>query len=313
MTVPDEATSEATTPDSRDPLSNAWILLTLAPLLWGGNAVAGKIAAAEWLPFTFTSLRWGCATLVLLPLAWRPLQHDWPLVRQNLVLLFLLGGVGMCLFNLSMYLALNYTSAINVSIEQAAIPVLIMAANFLFLSQQVKAWQAFGLTVSIVGVFVTVTQGDPLSFFASGLNRGDALMLLASVFYAAYSFGLRWRPTIHWLSFMLVISVSAFIVTLPFAGWELTQQSQAMPGMQGFLVLLYVAIFPTIFSQIAWARGVELIGANRAGLFINLVPIFGSMLAVLIIGEQFRWYHALGLIMVIGGIVVAERAARRSV
>ena len=134
-------------------------------------------------------------------------------------------------------------------------------------------------------------------------------MLAASLFYAAYTFGLRWRPNIHWMSFMWVIAVSAFAMTLPFAGWELSQGEFQMPGWKGWLVLLYIVIFPTIVSQLCWARGVELVGSNRAGLFINLVPIFGSVLAVLIIGEQFEWYHLVGLLLVLGGIGISERAA----
>ena len=291
---------------------NAWLLLTLATLCWGGNAVAGKLASSEWLPFTLTMVRWGCAVLLLLPFAWRPLARDWPVLRRHLPLMFLLGGVGMCLFNLLMYLALNHTSAINVSIEQAAMPLLIMIANFVVFSQRVRALQLVGLALSILGVLVTTTGGRPLDFFTGELNRGDALMLLACVFYAGYTFGLRWRPALHWLTFMLAISVAAFVMTLPFAAWELSRTSQPVPGTSGWLALVYVVVFPTIVSQIAYARGVELIGGNRAGQFINLVPVFGAALAVLILGERFAWYHGLGLALVLGGITMAERAAARA-
>lgn len=110
---------------------------------------------------------------------------------------------------------------------------------------------------------------------------------------------------------MWVIAVSAFIMSLPFAGWELSKVGFELPGWRGWLVLLYVIIFPTIVSQLCWARGVELVGSNRAGLFINLVPIFGSVLAVLVIGERFEWYHLLGLFLVLGGIGISERGAPR--
>jgi drug/metabolite transporter (DMT)-like permease len=156
---------------------------------------------------------------------------------------------------------------------------------------------------------VTTTGGDPASFFAQGLGKGDAIMLLASLFYAAYTFGLRWKPAIHWMSFMWVIAVSAFIMTLPFAGWELAKGQFTLPSAKGVLVLFYVVIFPTIVSQLCWARGVELIGSNRAGLFINLVPIFGSVMAGLILREDFQWYHMAGLTLVLLGIGMSERAA----
>lgn len=295
---------------SRDrAFSNAYLLLAIAPLLWGGNTVAGRFAVGQWEPFTITSARWLCAVALLLPFAWGPLKKDWPVIKENWLVLLLLGGVGMSGFSLLLYLALNYTTAINVSIEQAAMPVLIMLANFTLLSLRVRWLQIVGLLMTLCGVLVATTAGDPLRFFSEGLNRGDAIMLVACVFYAGYSFGLRWRPDIHWLSFLIVISISAFVMTLPFVSWELSQTPFTLPEMQGWLVLLYVVVFPTIVSQLCYARGVQLLGSNRAGLFLNLVPIFGSILAVLILGEVFRWYHFVGLTMVLVGIGLAERAA----
>ena len=220
----------------------------------------------------------------------------------------------MAMFSLLMYLALNYTTAINVSIEQAAVPAMIMLANFVVFSQRVTVLQIGGLLCCVVGVLITTTGGDPLQFFQQGLNRGDAIMLLACVFYAGYTFGLRWRPAIHWLSFMWVISLSAFLVTIPFTLWEwhhsetvISVANLIQPGLRGWSVMAYIIIFPTIIGQIFYARGVELLGSNRAGLFINLVPIFGSILAVLVLGEHFQLYHAVGLLLVIGGIAFAER------
>ena len=292
---------------------NAYVLLVIAPLLWGGNAVAGRMATEDWQPFTLTCLRWFFAMLLLTPFAYKPLQRDWPVIRDNALLLFCLGAFGMAAFNLAMYLALNYTTAINVSIEQAAMPPMIMLANFFLLSQRVRALQIVGLCLTLFGVLVTTTKGQPQTFFSQGLNKGDAIMLLACVFYAAYTFGLRWRPGIHWMSFMWVISVSAFVMSIPFASWELSRGEFATPSIQGVLVLVYVIVFPTIISQLSYARGVELIGSNRAGLFINLVPIFGSIMAVIILRESFEWYHFAGLMLVLLGIGMAERAADKPV
>ena len=211
---------------------NAYILLIIAPLFWGGNAVAGRFAVGEWQPFTITSLRWLSVAVLLLPFAWKPLKQDWPLIKEHWLTLFLLGSLGMSGFSLLMYWALNYTTAINVSIEQASMPVLIMLANFFILSQRVRALQIVGLVISVFGVLVTTTAGEPTTFFTKGLNKGDAIMLVACVFYAGYTFGLRWRPNIHWLSFLCIISASAFVMTIPFAGWELSQQAFVMPGIK---------------------------------------------------------------------------------
>lgn len=294
------------------PATRAYLLLLAATLCWGGNAVAGKLAADHWPPFLLTSARWALATVVIAPFAWRYLQRDRVLIRQHWRLLFLLGSVGMCIFNIGLYTALNYTTAINVSIEQAGMPVLIMLANFVFLAQRTTAWQLFGLALSILGVLITATHGEPASFFTQGLNRGDALMLLACLAYASYTFGLRWKPPIHSLSFLFCIAVAAFITSIPFVLWEMHGRSWPVPEATGWLLLLYVVIFPTVIAQSAYALGVGLIGGNRAGLFINLVPVFGSLLAVLIVGEQFRAYHGVGMVLVIGGILLAERSAAQA-
>lgn len=290
---------------------NAYVLLVIAPLFWGGNAVAGRFAVGEWQPFTLTSVRWLLVFFLLLPFAYCALKKDWPVIKEHALFLFLLGSMGMAGFSLLMYWALNHTTAINVSIEQASMPVLIMIMNFVILSQRVRWLQIVGLVATLFGVLLTTTGGQPSRFISEGLNRGDAIMLLACVFYAGYTFGLRWRPKIHWLSFLCIISISAFITTIPFVGWELTQQPFEMPGTPGLLILLYVLIFPTIISQLCHARGVELIGSNRASLFLNLVPIFGSVLAVILLRETFHWYHLVGLTMVLLGIGLAEKAAEK--
>ncbi len=296
----------------RKGLANPYLLLVIAPLFWGGNAVAGKFATADWLPFTFTALRWMFAAVLLLPFSYPHLKRDARLIRSNLWLLLLLGAVGMAFFNLLMYLSLRYTSAVNVSILQAVMPVFIIAANFVVFRQAVGVLQCLGLSLSILGVMVTATSGNPLAFLHGDFNRGDAIMLLASAFYAAYTFGLRWRPDIHWMSFMWMIALGASLGSLPFMVWEYTHHGFSLPSAgAAWWVLLYVILFPTVVSQLAYARGVSIIGGNRAGLFINLVPIFGSFLAVLLLGETFGWYHALGLLMVVGGIMLAEYFTKR--
>lgn len=287
-------------------------MLTLAPLIWGGNAVAGKLATADWLPFTLTGVRWLLAAVLLLPFAWRPLHRDWPVVRAHLPLLVGLGALGMCLFNLLMFLALNTTSAINVSIMQASMPGLIMIANFAVLAQRVRTLQVVGLGLSILGVLLVTTGGDPVTLLGNGLVVGDAWMLLGCLFYAGYTFALRWRPDIHWMSYMWIVAVSALAMTVPFVAWELSHASQPMPTARGWAALGYIVVFPTVIGQIAWARGVQLVGSNRAGPFFNLIPIFGAGLAVLLLGERFAWYHGAGLVLVLGGILLAERVAARA-
>jgi len=188
-------------------------------------------------------------------------------------------------------------------------PVFIILANFLFFRQRVAALQLLGVALSIVGVIITATNGQPLDFFRGALNRGDAIMLLGALFYAGYTISLRWRPTVHWVSFLFVVGCGAVLVCVPFAVWEVNAKGFSPPSMKGWLVLLYTVVFATIVSQLAFVRAVEIIGANRAGLFINLVPVFSSVLAVVLLSEVFKLYHALGMVLVIGGILLAERSA----
>ncbi len=288
---------------------NAYILLTLTAFLWGGNAVAGKLASADWQPFTITSIRWLLTAIVLLPFAWRYLKRDSAILREYWYVLALLGAFGMALFNLCMYLALNHTTAINVAIEQASMPVMIMLANFVLYSQRTSTLQIVGLVLSMIGVLITTTAGKPWTFFTEGLNFGDAIMMLACVFYAGYTIGLKRKPNVHWLTFMWMISISAFAMTIPFTFWEVQQHGFTTPPLKGWAVMIYIILAPTICAQIFYARSVELIGGNRAGQFINLVPIFGPLLAIIVLGESFHWYHLVGLVMVIGGILLAERFA----
>lgn len=289
---------------------NAYALLILATLGWGGNAVAGKLATVGWEPFTLTFLRWFLVAVVILPFAWKPLRKDRAVIEKRWLFFLIVCGFAMGLFNLLMFLALNYTTAINVSIEQASMPLFIILANFVVLSQRVSFLQMVGVSLSILGVLLTSTNGAPLKLIENGLNKGDAIMLVACFFYATYTFGLGWKPKVHWLSFIWLIAVGACLISLPFALYELSTVSMSMPVPSDWLILLFIVIVPSIICQLSFARGVELLGGNRAGLFINLVPLFGSLLAVLVIGEQFQWFHAVGMIMVVGGIMLAERFAR---
>ncbi|MBN3561002.1 EamA family transporter [Aliamphritea spongicola] len=298
--------------DSRNTaLSSPYLLLTLAPLFWGGNAVVGKLAATEWNAIEFTFLRWVFAVALIGFIARSHLKKDWPVIRENWWKLCLMGGFGFVGFNLCLYGALHYTSAINVSIEQAAIPVFIMVLNRILFSQQVFGLQILGVVIATIGVVITVTQGNPAILLNEGLNRGDAIMIIAIVFYSVYSVSLRWRPQIHDLSFIFSLAVVSLAVLMPLIAWN--TQSRGLPEItaDNFLLIIYVAIFPSFLAQLFYAKGVARIGANRGGIFINLVPIFGALMAVVVLGEAFKIYHMIGLVMVLAGIGLAEWVVRQ--
>lgn len=290
----------------------AYPLLLLTTLFWGGNAVAGKMAVGHVSPMLLTTARWGFALVILCLIGWSRLASDWPTVRRNAPYLVVLGAFGFTVFNVALYSAVVYTSAINVSIEQAGIPMVILIANFLLFRLRATWVQIAGFVISIAGVALTASHGDPSRLLALDLNFGDVLMLLAVVAYAGYTVALRFKPDIHWQSLMIAMTAGAFITSLPFAAAELATGAAILPDARGWSVIVYTTIFPSILAQIFYVRGVELIGANRAGLFVNLVPVFGTLMSVVLLGEDFYLYHAVALVLVLGGIWLAETSSRNA-
>ncbi|RUX40364.1 EamA family transporter, partial [Mesorhizobium sp. M7A.F.Ca.CA.002.09.1.1] len=166
---------------------SAYIFLLLTTLLWGGNSVAGKLAVDHVSPMTLVFLRWVLAVAIMLPIGWKTIQKDWPVVRKHWFVLVALGASGFTLFNTIFYTALNYTTAINVSIEQAAMPILIMTANFVFFRLRVNWAQIVGVVLTVAGVILTACHGDPRRLLTLELNFGDAIMLVAVFLYSGYS------------------------------------------------------------------------------------------------------------------------------
>ncbi len=285
----------------------------MTTLLWGGNAVAGKLAVGHVTPMTLVFFRWAIAVAVLLPIGGRAFVEDWPVIRRHLLLILLLGACGFSLFNVIFYAALNYTTAINVSIEQASMPILIIVANFIFFRLWVGWAQALGVALTVVGVVITASHGDLAGLMRLNLNFGDAIMLVAVILYSGYSVGLRLKPALQWQSLMLALSIAALVTSVPFFVWEVASSVAVFPDSRGWAITLYTAIGASVVSQVAYIRGIEMIGANRAGLFINLVPIFGTLLSIVLLGEDFHIYHAIALALVFGGIWLAEHGSRRSI
>lgn len=292
--------------------SAAYVLLFFTTLFWAGNAVAGKLAVGHVSPMTLTMLRWLMAFSVLLIIGGSQAWAERETLKKHLPILLSYGIIGFAGFNITLYSALNHTSAINVTIEQAAIPLLIFIGNFLFFRTKVTPGQIAGFSMTLLGVIVVASNGSLERLAALQFNRGDVFMVFAGIFYAAYSIMLKYKPAVHWKSLMVVMAFSAMITSIPFALWELSTPQGIAPDLQGWIVAAYTAIFPAIAAQVFYIKGIELIGPNRAGLFINLVPVMGTILAIVILGEAFGIHHALALVLVIGGIMLAERMRARA-
>lgn len=284
----------------------------MTTLFWGGNTTAGRLAVGHVSPLILTNLRWALAGLILLSIGLAQLRRDWPKLRERLPLTLCLGALGFAGFNILFYSALNHTTAINAAIIQGAMPAFIILGNFLFFRQAATWAQIGGFVLSLVGIAVIASRGDLTKLAALQINLGDGLMMIAALVYGGYALALRFKPNVEWRSLMLVMAGAAFVTSIPFALIELNSAAALWPDTQGWLVSLYTAIFPAILAQVFFIKGIEIIGANRAGLFINLVPITGTFLSILILGEVLRAYHVVALALVLGGIYVAENLGRKA-
>lgn len=288
-------------------MRQAYLLLALTALFWGGNAVAGRLAVGQISPMALTCLRWVIVVSILLPLLGRQLFSEWGKLRPRLRSILLMGALGFTAFNGLFYAAAYHTSAVNLTIFQGAIPVLVLLGSILFFRTGVRGLQVVGMVVTMVGVGVVAVKGDIAILRTMALNIGDVWMLIACVLYAGYTLGLRNRPKVPAFVFFAALATVAFFTSVPLLAVEIATDHVQWPTPRGVLVLLYVGLFPSLIAQIFFMRGVELIGPARAGLFVNLVPVFGALLAVMVLGEPFAIYHAIGLALVLGGIWLAER------
>ncbi len=295
----------------RSAAASAYPLLLFTMLLWGGNVVAAKWAVGEVSPQVLTCLRWAFACLALLLPAWRGFIGEWDRLRRHWPYVLAMGAGGYTAYASLFYAAGRYTSGINVALFQGAVPVLVILLNYLVRRVPVGAGQAVGVCVTLAGALVAATHGDWRVLTTLGFNLGDGLMLVACLVYAGYTVALPARPKVSALTFFMGIALAGFVTALPplAAEWALGQA--IWPSPRGWAIVVFVALGPSLGAQLAFLRAVELIGPNRAGLFINLVPVFGAALSVLVIGEAFRWYDALAFALVLGGIVIAERLGRR--
>jgi len=285
----------------------AYLLLALTALMWGGNAIAGRLAIGQVSPMLLTCMRWIIVVAILGPLVGQQVVAEWPKIGSRWLYTILMGSAGFTAFNALFYAAAYHTSAVNLTIFQGAIPVLVLIGTILFFGARVVPLQILGMVVTILGVVLVSVKADWEVLRTLALNIGDVWMLIACVLYASYTLGLRRRPPVSGLVFFTALAGVAFLTSLPLLALEIAQGAVKWPTFQGGLILLYVGLFPSLISQIFFIRGVELIGPARAGLFVNLVPVFGALLAVLLLGEPFAFYHAIGLFLVLGGIWLSER------
>jgi len=288
-----------------------YLLLVLATLFWSGNFVLGRAVRADVPPIGLAFWRWTGGSILIISFAWPYLKRDWPLVRRHWKFVLLLAALGVTLFNTLVYTGLQFTTAINALLMQSTMPVLIVLMSYLFYRETVTPVQIVGVLLSLAGVLAIVGQGDLTVLLGLSLNLGDLLIFIAVAGYAAYSALLRQRPPLHPLSLIAATFIAGAVALLPFYLWEhATGRMVSFDGVT-LLTISYVAIFPSILAYLCFNRGVELAGANQAGLFIHLMPVFGSIMAILFLGERFQWFHGFGILLILLGILLATRPKQK--
>lgn len=290
---------------------NAILMLGLTTLFWGGNTVAGRLAVGEVSPMVVVFLRWAIVAGIMVPMVWPRIRTDWSLMRPQLLRMVLMAAFGFVAFNSLFYIAATQTTAVNLGIIQGSMPILVLIGSVFAFGTRIRLLQVMGILLTLVGVTLIAAQGDLQKLLALAVNPGDGVMLIACVLYSGYTLALRNRPQVSGLAFFATLAGISAIASLPGLFFEMATGTAQWPTAKGWLVVLYIALFPSFLSQIFFMRGVELIGPARAGVFINLVPIFAAGLAVSILGEPFEWHHGTALALVMIGIWLSERKAGR--
>ena len=290
----------------------AWPVLALANLLWAGNIVLARGVAELVPPVALAYWRWTGAFCISLPFAWRHLRRDAPVLARHWRMMLLLSATGIATYNTMSYIALDQTSALNVLLLQSAQPLIIIAWAGLIFAERPSLRQAAGILVSLAGVAAIAGRGSVAVLIGLRLNPGDWWILGGLGIYGIYCVMLRRRPAVHPLAFLSAAMGIGSCMILPFYLAELAGGAHIVAGTGTFMAMGYMAIFPSFVAYFLFNRGVELIGAGRAGQSMHLMPLFGSVLAVVFLGERFRAYHAVGIALIGAGILLASwRGARR--
>ncbi len=287
--------------------SHPYLLLSITALLWGGNVVASKVLVGHASPLVVVFLRWLLVFALLIGFARGEIAAALPALRTKWRLLLGLGALGFTGFNALFYAAAHHTQGVNIAILQGAMPVVVMLMALAVFRTPLRRLEVIGALTTILGVLAVATRGEWGRLAAFSFNRGDIFILIATCLYGSYTVMLRARPPGSALAYMFAVAFAAFLTSIPLLGYEMATGEAQWPDLLGWLVVVYIAVGPSLLSQIAYLRSIEMIGPARASLFINLAPVLGAGLSALLLGERIGLIDLVALGLVLGGIAVAER------
>ena len=294
--------------------TKAYIMLVCATLFWAGNFMVGKLAFVENIPpMTLVFLRWSLVWIILLPFTYKEILINKDIIFKNLPLLFFLALTSVGLFNSFTYLALAYTQVINASLFNTAIPAMIILLCFLLKIERTNKFQIFGLIISVLGILSIITKLDLNILLSLNFNKGDLIMIGGVITWGLYSSFLKKKKfTLPLLTLVHVLCTFGLIFILPQFLYELSHGFTVKLNTNLGLTLIYLALFPSIGSYYCWAGAVAIIGANRAGIFLSLIPFFSTIMAITFFNEKFQFFHLIGSILIILGLFLSNKEIKNA-
>jgi drug/metabolite transporter (DMT)-like permease len=294
--------------------TKAYIMLVCATLFWAGNFMVGKLAFVENIPpMTLVFLRWSLVWIILLPFTYKEILKNKDIIFKNLPLLFFLALTSVGLFNSFTYLALAYTQVINASLFNTAIPAMIIFLCFLLKIERTNKFQIFGLIISVLGILSIITKLDLNILLSLNFNKGDLIMIGGVITWGLYSSFLKKKKfTLPLLTLVHVLCTFGLIFILPQFLYELSHGFTVKLNTNLGLTLIYLALFPSIGSYYCWAGAVAIIGANRAGIFLSLIPFFSTIMAITFFNEKFQFFHLIGSILIILGLFLSNKEIKNA-
>lgn len=286
-----------------------YALLLLATVLWGGNFVIGRAVSGNIPPFTLAFLRWCVAFIVFLPIAYRSLKREWHMLKEHWQIVLILAFTGVAAFNTLVYIALHYTTSINASLMNSSTPIMIYILSFVFLKEKLSSFQILGTALSLSGVLFIISGGSFASLVDFTFNKGDLIVVVAVFCWSIYSLLVKhYAGRLPGQSTFLVTIFIGAIMLLPFYLYEITTMTNAIQWHWSTIAaILYVGIFASIVAFLCWNHGVVQLGANKAGIYLNFIPVFASIFAVLFLDEQLHIFQIIGGLAVVAGVLLSSK------
>ena len=289
--------------------TKAYIMLVCATLFWACNFMIGKLAFLSNIPpMSLVFYRWSLVWIILLPFTFKEIIRYKKVILKNLPLILFLSLTSVGLFNSFTYLSLVHTQVINSSLFNTAIPAIIILLCFLFRIEKTNKYQIFGLIISILGILSIITKLNFEIIFSLNFNKGDLIMIGGVITWGLYSSFLKKKTfTLPLLTLVHVLCTFGLIFIFPQFLYEFTQGQRIDLNLNLFYIIVFLALFPSIGSYYCWAGAVSIIGANRAGIFLSLIPLFSTIMAIYFYEEQFKFFHLIGATLILLGLFFSNK------